>query len=259
MEGRFQLPAQGKFNRPDPQRDWNWLAPHTINLYEYVGNDPINAWDPTGFGGQPSPQRMFVNAISPDSNIAQTLAWLPFKAGDAVKDFVKGVGDYLSEEVNTAVDRPLTYAGTRGNLVWHQLQGTKGLAEQAQGLGDFVTGAGDTIANGNPEDLAELAVESAVVTAELIEAKKVRKKRSKTQKKERRKKVGDSSKNEKHGDNGRELDKIKDRMEELQEQVDNAKTKKEKKRIKKKMANIRETALDKRSGTEHGRGSGRGN
>ncbi len=50
MEGRFQLPDQAKFNRPDPQRDWNWLVPHTINLYEYVGNDPINSWDPSGFG-----------------------------------------------------------------------------------------------------------------------------------------------------------------------------------------------------------------
>ncbi len=49
MKGRFQLPDQAKFNRPDPMRDWNWLQPHTINLFEYVGNDPIDKWDPTGF------------------------------------------------------------------------------------------------------------------------------------------------------------------------------------------------------------------
>ncbi len=49
MKGRFQLPDQAKFNRPDPMRDWSWLQPHSINLYEYVGNDPINAWGPTGF------------------------------------------------------------------------------------------------------------------------------------------------------------------------------------------------------------------
>ena len=52
MKGRFQLPTYAKFNRPDPMRDWNWLAPHTINLYEYVGNDPINAWDPDGHSGE---------------------------------------------------------------------------------------------------------------------------------------------------------------------------------------------------------------
>jgi len=48
MKGRYQFPMYAKFNRPDPMRDWNWLRPHTLNLYEYVGNDPINAWDPTG-------------------------------------------------------------------------------------------------------------------------------------------------------------------------------------------------------------------
>jgi len=30
-------------------RDWDWLRPHTLNLYEYVGNDPVNMWDPTGY------------------------------------------------------------------------------------------------------------------------------------------------------------------------------------------------------------------
>ena len=50
MKGRFQLANYAKFNRPDPMRDWDWLQPHTINLYEHVGNDPINSLDPDGYG-----------------------------------------------------------------------------------------------------------------------------------------------------------------------------------------------------------------
>jgi len=49
MKGRYQQAATAKFNRPDPMRDWDWMNPYTLNLYEYVGNDPINEWDPTGF------------------------------------------------------------------------------------------------------------------------------------------------------------------------------------------------------------------
>ncbi|PIE01341.1 MAG: hypothetical protein CSA81_12215 [Acidobacteria bacterium] len=48
MEGRFQLSSYAKFNRPDLQRDWDWLRPHALNLYEHCANDPVNAWDPTG-------------------------------------------------------------------------------------------------------------------------------------------------------------------------------------------------------------------
>lgn len=30
-------------------RDWDWTRPHTLNLYEYCANDPVNAWDPDGY------------------------------------------------------------------------------------------------------------------------------------------------------------------------------------------------------------------
>jgi len=50
MKGRYQLPEQFVFNRPDPQRDWDWLRPNTINLYEFAGNDPVNSYDPSGLG-----------------------------------------------------------------------------------------------------------------------------------------------------------------------------------------------------------------
>jgi RHS repeat-associated protein len=49
MKGRYQLPEQYVFNRPDPKRDWDWLRPRTINLYKFTSNDPINAWDPDGY------------------------------------------------------------------------------------------------------------------------------------------------------------------------------------------------------------------
>ena len=64
MKGRFQFPMYAKFNRPDPQRDWDWLRPHTLNLYEYVGNDPVNMWDPMGFSpakDQFNQNRGFIN------------------------------------------------------------------------------------------------------------------------------------------------------------------------------------------------------
>jgi len=54
MKGRFQLANYAKFNRPDPMRDWDWENPHSINLYEYVRNNPVMANDPTGLFGDPA-------------------------------------------------------------------------------------------------------------------------------------------------------------------------------------------------------------
>ena len=49
MKGRFQLATYAKFNRPDPMRDWDWENPSSINLYEYVRNNPVMANDPDGY------------------------------------------------------------------------------------------------------------------------------------------------------------------------------------------------------------------
>ncbi len=49
MKGRYQIAVYaGKFNRPDPMRDWDWLNPESLNLYLYVMDDPVNKHDPSG-------------------------------------------------------------------------------------------------------------------------------------------------------------------------------------------------------------------
>ena len=69
--------------------------------------------------------------------------------------------------------------------------------------------------------------------------------------------ASDSSKNEKHGDGGREQANSEKRIGELSEQLKNAKTKKEKKEIKTKISKIRENGQRKNKGEEHGRGNRR--
>ena len=63
----------------------------------------------------------------------------------------------------------------------------------------------------------------------------------------------DSSKNEKHGDGGRTLEKEKERLEGLESDVRNAKTRKEKEQLKIKTKKIKETAIKNQKGEEHGR------
>ena len=63
----------------------------------------------------------------------------------------------------------------------------------------------------------------------------------------------DSSKNEKHGDGGRTLEKEKERLEGLESDVRNAKTRKEKEQLKIKIQKIKEIAIKDQKGEEHGR------
>lgn len=71
-------------------------------------------------------------------------------------------------------------------------------------------------------------------------------------KKERREKVGDSSKAERHGDQGRAMEKAEKKIADLEKQLEGA-TKKEKKKIKQKIKNIREDAQRKKKGETHHR------
>ena len=66
-----------------------------------------------------------------------------------------------------------------------------------------------------------------------------------------------ASNNERHGDGGRALTKIKMQLSDLQNQLSSATSKKEMKRIKKKMENIRKDAENKYNGEEHSRSNKR--
>lgn len=65
------------------------------------------------------------------------------------------------------------------------------------------------------------------------------------------KRASDSSKNEKHGDGGRALEKEKKRIGELEEQLNRTENRKDGERIKKKIQNIRKDGEIKRKGVEH--------
>lgn len=66
-----------------------------------------------------------------------------------------------------------------------------------------------------------------------------------------------SSKNEKHGDGGRALGKSEKRISNLKSQLQNATTKKERKRISKKIQHETENAYKKQRGEEHSKANKR--
>ena len=134
MKGRFQLPAYAKFNRPDPMRDWNWLAPHTINLYEYVGNDPINAWDPDGHSGE-GPVR--------DTLTILKSAWDSFwhSAGEAVAAPLIAA-TYTFFAINEDLNQLSEYESTLGQSGSLSFSNTRSLA------GGVISSASDSAKNG---------------------------------------------------------------------------------------------------------------
>lgn len=48
MSARYYDRLSARFLSPDPARDFNLYNPKSFNLYQYVHNDPVNAWDPDG-------------------------------------------------------------------------------------------------------------------------------------------------------------------------------------------------------------------
>ncbi len=150
IEGRFQLPSYAKFNRPDPQRDWDWLRPHTLNLYEYVGNDPLNAWDPTGFGAdqaQEAAQGMWAWTddpidLTPAIEGLKGLAngWKNFGV-EAIKGVVEHSQGYADSNLN--VLGPLGPAVYQGVTIGKNIDAiTNSITERTRTVFNFYTGEG---------------------------------------------------------------------------------------------------------------------
>lgn len=48
MRARYYDPDASRFQRPDPARDFTLASPSSLNLYQYVRNQPLDLIDPTG-------------------------------------------------------------------------------------------------------------------------------------------------------------------------------------------------------------------
>ena len=101
MKGRYQLANFAKFNRPDPMRDWDWENPSSINLYQYVRNNPIESWDPDGF----SPVSMFIK-MAAKRGLKKAAKEM---VGKAVKNKLKSYGSKkwaktFADDALTAID-----------------------------------------------------------------------------------------------------------------------------------------------------------
>ena len=57
MRARYYNGSEGRFMRPDPARDLDIYFPSSMNLYQYVSNNPVNAWDPTGLVEEEDPNQ----------------------------------------------------------------------------------------------------------------------------------------------------------------------------------------------------------
>ncbi len=91
------MPDKAKFNRPDPQRDWDWLRPHTLNLYEYCANDPVNNWDPNGLEWNNESGSIFLT-------IFETYEDNPEKLAQVESAFIKGQKEAGKIAVEMAAD-----------------------------------------------------------------------------------------------------------------------------------------------------------
>ena len=96
---RWYSPDLGRFLEPDPIG----LAGWDVNLYRYVGNDPLNWWDPFGLEGGDSldPVDDFRDARHKDAEYAKDASWTFLKL------FPKMIKDMIT--IPAKLETPLVF------------------------------------------------------------------------------------------------------------------------------------------------------
>ncbi|NQZ11119.1 MAG: RHS repeat-associated core domain-containing protein [Algicola sp.] len=102
MKARHYRSAFGRMSRPDPARDFDIFNPSSFNLYAYVGNNPVNAFDPSGLKKEKKKSGW---------NIYSRLKGLINSVSDKAKETVAEVVPVIKENAEVIVDVTLRVYG----------------------------------------------------------------------------------------------------------------------------------------------------
>ena len=85
-------------SRPDPARDFDVFNPSSFNLYAYVGNNPVNAWDPSGLQQEKKKKyRVNLNALK------DLIDKLTDKVVEEVAEAMPVIKENISETVDAGI------------------------------------------------------------------------------------------------------------------------------------------------------------
>jgi len=194
MKGRYQDPGYGKFTRPDPARDWDWENPASLNLYQYVRNNPINLMDLLGkrvnvksFGllryileglqmsstfraifllanGQIPTNKYGVDYINIDLKSSRNASGPGFRARtepDLNSFLFAESGDIIGVNAETSIQRRGSLEGLIG-LIAHELSHVVEWVIRDMQPGDFKNSGFGKVFEGKVETNFALAIEKAV-------------------------------------------------------------------------------------------------